>query len=484
MKKSSKLVSLMCGALLALGVASCAPTDDDRIKVTFWHTMGQANEALVEGMLQDFYAKHPGIVVELVNRGGYDELRDAVNQSFPAGTTPTMAFCYPDHVADYMDYSVDLTSYINSTEEFDGETLGFSFDDGHHVEEGVDVSGVDDYVDAYWEEGTQYANQGIYSAAFSKSTEVLFYNVDVFEELELTPPTIWDNPDDPDDPTSFTYVARRLREYVEGEGLEWGGDDGYRALGYDSDDNLYISFSEQLGIPYTSMDETEHYPFGANGGNAEAKNMVQTVKNWYDQGYIITGGVLGEGSYTSTLFAEDEKIFMSIGSSGGTRYNITNSFEVGVAKVPQWNLNNVKTISQGPSICFFNTASEEQLNAAWLVYRHITNSANTASYAISTGYSPVRISSYDVAKYKAHLEGGELKEDGTIVPYTVNSERWLQSKVANITMTMDNDYFVSPVFKGSAVARIQVGSIITDVLTGVKTIDEAFTSAYTICTYA
>lgn len=479
MKKTYLVLSLLAGGLIVGGVSGCGGPTRSGPTVTVWHTWGQANRRMIELMIEDFYEEHPNVNISLVNKSDYDQIHDDISKSFPANTTPTMAICYPDHVADYEGFVIDLTSYINSTEEFDGEVLGFEASEGSHEENGVTLSGVDDYVDAYWEEGSQYAfdPDGIYSVPFSKSTEVMFYNKTFFEANKLTPPTIWDNPDNPNDPNSFTYVARTIRDIViNQQGQQWGGDkNGIRALGYDSDDNLYITFSEQLGIPYTSMDENEHYPFGANGGNSQAKDMVRTVKSWYDNGYIATGGTSG-GSYTSTLFT-DEMIYMSIGSTGGTRYNVSSNFEVGVAKVPQWNPETPKTMSQGPSFCFFNTADEDQLKYGWLFYKHITNYVNTAKYAMNTGYSPVRISSYQDVAYGNHLNN--IGEDG--VEYAVNSENWLQSKVHNIVATMDNDYFTSPVFKGSAQARVAVGSIITNVLTGVQDVDTAFSVAYASC---
>ena len=45
-------------------------------------------------------------------------IKDKISAAIPAGTTPTMAFCYPDHVAEYMQSNavINLDTYINSEE--------------------------------------------------------------------------------------------------------------------------------------------------------------------------------------------------------------------------------------------------------------------------------------------------------------------------------------------------------------------------------
>ena len=174
---------------------------------------------------------------------------------------------------------------------------------------------------------------------------------------------------------------------------------------------------------------------------------------------------------------------MSIGSTGGTSYNIPSKdsvtgeylFNVEVFRIPQANAEAPKMISQGPSITFFKNSkiSDEQIKASWKFYKHITNTNNSAAYSILTGYEPVRESSYESDQYQAHLNG----ESGVDPLYT---------KVANLTATdaVKQAYFFSPVFVGSSVARQQVGGIITQVMLGEKDVDTAFNDAKTETVFA
>ncbi len=449
--KKKNIALLAMAALFSL--ASCgneggASTNSDEVTVVFWHTMGKQNRDILQAMVKTFEKENPGIKInESSAAGGYPEMQELVLKSVKSETLPTMAFCYPDHVAEYLAAGgsegivSDMTSYINDPE------LGFTKEDGSHVDEnGNEVYGVSDYVSTFWEEGSSYTKEGVYSVPFAKSTEALFYNKDAFEENGWEVPKTWDQMWD---------LCREIKAVK--------GDEIFAPLGYDSDSNLFISFCEQRNIPYTSATGT-HYLFD----NAEAKAMVADLKAKHDEGLFITKGSVENATYTSSKFTAGE-ILMSIGSTGGTTYNQTSNFTVGVAEPPAYDLSHKAVISQGPSICFFNgksnNATPAQLKAAWKFYKFISSAENSTNYSISTGYQPVRTSSYETEAYK------EFAADTTS----------LMNKVAGVSSNMLDSYFNSPVFVGSAKARTEVGSLMSAVLLGTKTVDEAFDQAISEC---
>lgn len=466
----------LAGAVTAL--AGCANSDSGKIKVTFWHTMGKTNQGTLKKMIEAFNAipGNENIKIEHVAQGGYPDLYNKVLKAIPAKTTPVMAYCYPDHVADYIEAnaSIDLTTLIED------EEIGYT-STGKVGQEGYDVNNdLNDFIPAFLEEGTEYATKGTYSLPFSKSTEVLFMNESyliehgyVDSEGKAIVPTKWENEDDPNDLTAMINLCRKIKK-TDSEVIA--------PLGYDSDDNLFITFAKQLGIPYTSI--------GANGigkfdfNNDQMKALVKKVKGWYDEGLIKTKGTIENNSYTSTYFKKQQLIF-SIGSTGGTSYNEPNKsgdeyeFQVKVGRIPQFGTTNY-CISQGPSICFFKNKkiSEEQTRAAFKFYKFITNSENSASYSILTGYEPVKSSSYQTTAYQQHLN----PTDGDTA--VSDDQLGILARVARLTQTLQNDYFVSPAFVGSATARTQCGGIVTQVLLGEKTIDSAFADAMTQCVFA
>ena len=466
MNKKIPFLTLM--VLLSAGALAGCGGGDDPNEIIFWHTLGQEKQQLLNTMVAEFEELHPGYKVRASNQGGdYDALFDKIKMSLASGTNPDMAFCYPDHVATYLEQGkvVNMESYVDDPE------IGFAASDGSHVEEGVTISGEDDFIEIYWREGQSYSTPGLYSVPYAKSAEVLFYNKTVFDQNGWPIPTKWFNDDDPNDLTAMFNLTRVIHE-------QYMGDSSFEApLGYDSDENMFITLHRQMGIPYTAQGNTfaERYPFI---DSAESRALIQKLKTIYDTGAVeegsinkhqfITKGTNG-GGYTSSMFTE-EKVLMTIGSTGGTSYN-QGPFEIGVTKIPQQNPDNpdnLGTVTQGPSICFFNTADNNELSIAWQFYRFITNALNSARYATLTGYEPVRISSYDTDEYQAHLAPAEPGEVDTIF-----------RKVARTTATMQNDYFNTAVFVGSDKARTVAGSILTNVLTGVQSVSAAYENART-----
>jgi multiple sugar transport system substrate-binding protein len=457
--KHTKLVVTLATAVLAVaGLTGCG--NSSKVTVTFWHTMGQTNQAWLNERISEFNAIYPDVTIEHAAQGDYTGLKSKISSAIPAGTTPTMAFCYPDHVADYLvaGASEDLTPYISSTEDGLGSATTQLGD-----------TGKDDFVPAYWEEGTKYVDEkgqalsGIYSLPFSKSTEVLFYNKTAFAANSWTVPTTWNE--------MWALAAKIKAKYPQAT-----------PLGYDSDANMLITLFEQLDIPYTSATtdaNTGHFLFN----NADAKSLVSELAGYYKKGYFVTQGTSSSGSYTSTMFtkgATSGGCLMTIGSTGGTTYNYPAAdtdgkqpFEVGVAELPQYDTNHKKIIMQGPSITLFKRATDAEKKYAWLFYKYITNTDNSASYSFLTGYNPVRTSSYSSKFYDQYDEG------------TMKGTKYeLVHQVSQLANTITNDYYVSPAFKGSTAARDQMNGILAAVCNNGTSVEDAFSAALTACVFA
>ncbi len=464
MKKLNTITLLVSlGSVLAL--ASCSAgsqpsasndsndsssQSDGKTHITFWHTMGKQNQDLLKSMITNFQKENPDIeVTETAVTGNYDDLQSLILNNVATGKLPTMAFCYPDNVAEYLDRNcvVDMSSYVNDSE------IGFKESDGKSTSsDGTVRTGVSDYVKAFWDEGIEYEKSGVYSVPFAKSTEALFYNKTIFDQHGWSAPSTWDE---------MWELCRQIREaYPEKE----DGDYKVYPLGYDSDSNLFITMCQQLGLDYTTNDLTSHSShFIFN--NSGVKTMLNELKGYYDEGLFKTKGTTANSTYTSTKFTAGQ-IMMSIGSTGGTSYQATTNFDVGVAVPPSEDINNPAVISQGPSICFFNRSTEAEKRAAWKFYRHISNATNSVIYGLSTGYQPVRYSSYETEAYKSFIEDAE--------------EGNLFASVASLSSTLFDSYFTSPVFVGSAKARTEVGSALSSVLLG-KDVNTALDTAMSNC---
>ena len=466
MKKILVSLLLIVATLInVLAFTACGPTntytpidlngvyDGSKVTITFWHTMGADNKALLEDAIARFREKYPNITVEHLSYGDYDVVFDQVRTKLTAGNQPNIAYCYPDHVATYnrsesvitLDDLIKNTNVIEST----GEMMGFTQEQ------------IDDFIEAYYNEGKEYGDGLMYSLPFMKSTEVLYYNKTIFEENGLGAPETWD------DVANAIQVLKA--KYPNST-----------PLGYDSEENFFITLAAQYGSDYTSA-TGDHYTF-VNDTN---KSFVAKFAEWYQKGWMTTSALIG-GSYTSDAFkkANDEvgKTFMSIGSSAGARYqrpdkvNGEYPFEVGIVPVPQVNPDNAKVISQGPSICIFEDQNVQEVYASWLFVKFLTTDAQfQAQYSMKSGYVPVIKSVGETDTYKNYLN----KADGG---------DFITSLVAKVALEQNEYYFTSPAFAGSADARTQVGLLVQSVFSKFKLgadnssmINSEFDKYYNIC---
>lgn len=454
MKKTQKFLCTFISALMVIsGAAACGtPSTDNsansssvdntpvstvaydgsKVTVTFYHTMGANLRAVLDKYIPVFNEMYPNITIEHSTMGDYDGLRDQIsNEISGAGNSPSMAYCYPDHVALYnmSKKVIPLDSYIASTDlvtKADGstETMGFT------------QAQLDDFVETYYAEGSVYGDGLTYTLPYAKSTEVLYYNKTEFEKNGWTVPTTWDEME--------TLCKAILQKYPK----------GVVPFGYDSEANWFITMCEQYGSEYTSSTKGSYFLFD----NETNRNFVAKFTEWYDLGYFETEGTLG--TYTSDLFSGtgDTKSFMCIGSSGGASYQMPSieegsgdsfAFETGIAMIPQVDKNNPKVISQGPSLCLFKKPAQEQA-AAWLFAKFLTTHVPLqAQFSMKSGYAPVIKSAEENDVYKAFLD----KANGT---------NYIQASAVKQSLLQKDAYYISPAFVGSSAARESVGTLMSE----------------------
>ena len=412
----------------------------------------------LEKYIKKFNETFPNIHVEHEQIGGYDEVRDQIKEQISIGAQPNLAYCYPDHVALYnkakavatLDQFIDDKT-VYTTTNAKGETVEYTF--------GLSQEQKDDFIEGYYAAGSSYGDGLMYSMPYSKSTEVLYYNKTFFDANNLSVPTTWDE---------MWELCAAIKEI----------DPKCTPLGYDSPNNWFITMCEQMGSGYTSA-TGNHFLFD----NQKNRDWVTDLKTQYEKGYFTTQGLLG--TYTSSIFVETSeasdviKSYMSIGSSAGATHQRPAKdaegnypFEVGIAPIPQLNVNNPKVISQGPDICIFKNENPQEVCASWLFLKYLTTTVELqAEFGLASGYVPVLKSVSQNPVYKAAVEKANGGEN-------------IAALSAKVCMEQADAYYTSPAFVGSSTARDQVGALLEAVVTGSKSVDQAFQDAIDECEYS
>lgn len=451
MKKTNlKCLSLLSVALLLAGCDGKGGSVSDKgfvkelTTITIWHTSSY-NEKL-EQFAEKFKEIEPNVTVTLNKiSAGYDALADQIIEGFGANNYPDMFLGYPDAVQSMIEYDkvVRLDDYMNNSEY------------------GWTKESKDDIVENYLSEGQQYSIPGTYSLPFMKSSEAMYYNKDILGiNLASIDSTI--NNGNPINETYlnnltwedlFEHLCPALKTY--NDGLEetkklWIDNSTYTKamFGYDSDSNLFITLAKQYGYDYTALDEES-----GNGkilfNNDNMKGLMKTFNKAYRDGYFFTKNSSNGANYTNYSFTAKASIF-SVGSTGGSKYQVSDNFSTGVARIPHAKDGTMNIINQGPGLAILNKGSENQKLASWLFYKFMTNEQNAEDLAENTGYFPIRYSVYESDNWKefTSTEGKTAKDE------------ILSADVANYSQSIVNYQFVSPVFKGSAKARTAVDSLV------------------------
>ena len=440
--------------------------DGSEVTLTFYHTMGQGLKAVLDEYIPIFNEIYPNITIEHEQVGGYDDVRNQISTELTTGDQPNIAYCYPDHVALY-----NIAEAVTTLDNLIDSQIEVTREDGSTEILGLTQEQIDDFIPGYYNEGREFGDGLMYTMPFSKSTEVLYYNKTFFDQHSLSVPTHWFSTD-ANDTTSVEYVAKKIKEI----------DNTSIPLGYDSESNLFITMTQQLGTPYTSA-TGEKFLFD----NAENKEFVKKFRSFYQDGLMTTQEIYG--AYTSGLFVQTDpdlvKSYMSIGSSAGashqcpTKVDGAYPFEVGIAPIPQANPANPKVISQGPSVCIFQKDDPQEVIASWLFIKFLTTSVEfQASFSMESGYVPVLKSVGEHPVYKEFVN-------------QANGGDFLTSLSAKVCLEQADAYYTSPAFNGSSTARDQVGLLLQAALVGNATtdaeidalIDGAFADAIEYCKF-
>ncbi len=429
--------------------------DGSEVNLTFYHTMGTNLSDVLDLYIAEFNKLYPNIHIASEKVGSYDDVRDQISTEITVGNQPNIAYCYPDHVALY-----NLAGAVATLDGLINSQVEVARADGSTEMLGLSEEQRADFIPGYYAEGMQFGDGLMYTMPFSKSTEVLYYNKTFFDANGITVPTTWDE---------MEATCARIKEI----------DPNSIPLGYDSESNWFITMCEQYGSDYTSA-TGEHYLFN----NETNRGFVKMFREWYRKGYLTTQKLYG--AYTSGLFTSTDEVksYMSIGSSAGATHqrpaadaNGEYPFEVGISTIPQLGNGNNKVISQGPSVCIFKKANEQEVVASWLFVKFLTTSVDfQAEFSMASGYVPVLKSVADnevYASFIAQADGG----------------KFISALSAKVCLEQEEYYYTSPAFNGSSTARDQVGTLLTKCLTADDggnadaMIEAAFAEAVDECEY-
>lgn len=474
MKKNIRIISIILCVVLGFGVcvalSGChgsmrPPIEEFKIdaefdesspvEITFWgkNENNPTQVAIYQKAIADFEALYPNIKVNFKPYSDYNLIYQDVITNIATGTTPNVCISYPDHIATYMkgnNIVVKLDDLMrDSRYGFGGSSLKF------------DSVKADEMIDKYLEEGKICGSY--YAMPFMRSTEACYINKDFVEALGYTIPDIltWD----------FVWEVSEAAMKKNADGtFALNGQKTMIPFIYKSTDNMMISMLRQKGAGY-STEDAEVLLF-----NDTTKELLYTVSEHAGTRAFSTFKI---SSYPGNYLNAGQCIF-AIDSTAGATWMGTNApnidihkeevteFELVVRPIPQFDTENPKMISQGPSVCIFNKADTQEVLASWLFVQYLLTNDVQIAYSQTEGYVPVTLKAQNSDEYKDYMSrAGE------------DNELYYDVKIAAAQLLVDNvdNTFVTPVFAGSSSVRDAAGQLIEEVVKARrrnKTVDDAF----------
>ena len=344
-------------------------------------------EKSLTSLTEKFMAENPNIKVTLQNQSSYKDLQQKITATVASPKDlPTMTQAYPDWMFNPIKDNLvtDLTPYIEN------ETLKF-----------------DNYEDILpsFREAAKIDGK-IYGMPFNKSTEVLWYNKTLLDELGLKAPTTYDE---------LVQVAKTIKEKK-----------GIAGAGFDSLNTYYTTFLKTEGKTFdSSFDVTSE-------ASAKALNYyLEGVKEGYFR-------IAGTDNYLSGPFGNGT-VAMYVGSNAGENFvkqGVGDKFEVAAAPYPT-----SASLQQGTDLYVFSSSTAEQKTAAYMFLKFLTTKENQITWASETGYMPVRQSAIDSEEYK---KSGSL--------------------IAPILSDATKNLYTNPVVSGADAAYREAGTVMETVL--------------------
>lgn len=468
-----RFISLLLAAMLSvscvIGLSSCHGTTgmaafeipeeldgEKQYEITFWakNDKNVKQTRVYQKAIADFEALYPNIKVNLKLYYDYGRIYEDVITNIATGTTPNVCISYPDHIATYKtgtNVVVPLDGLMaDERYGLGGSELRFDGPDNGEV------------VTKFLGEGVLDGEQ--YALPFMRSTEACYINKTFVEALGYEIPEVltWD--------FVFEVSAAAMEKDEDGK-YKVNGQEVMIPFIYKSTDNMMIQMLRQRGAGYSTQDgEIEIY-------NEDTKEILYAIADVADIGAFSTFAI---SSYPANFLNRGQCIFAIDSTAGSTwmgtdaplsdvHENTLVKFETVVTAIPQYDTENPQMISQGPSVCVFNSEDNGEVLASWLFAQFLLTNDVQIGYAMTEGYVPVTTKAQESAEYQDYLaRGGE------------DNDVYYKTKIEATRLLLENteNTFITPVFNGSASLRNAAGQMIEAVTKKVQREDAEIDDAY------
>jgi sn-glycerol 3-phosphate transport system substrate-binding protein len=225
----------------------------------------------------------------------------------------------------------------------------------------------------------------VYGIPFQRSTIVLYWNKDAFEEAGLDPnkpPATWDE---------MVSMARKLvKKDANGNVTRWGVEVPSTGYAY----WMFQAFARQNGQDLMNRD--------GNKTNYDNPDVIAALQFWRDLGakdHVMPEGTVEWGTLRQA-FTEGKTAMMWHTTGNLTAVKGTAKFPFGVAMLPASKQRGSPT--GGGNFYLFKKTSPAEREAALKFVKFMTTPERAAAWSIATGYVATRPDAYETPKLREY----------------------------------------------------------------------------------
>ncbi len=332
------------------------------ITITWWHALEEQYTDTVEQIVNDFNNSQDLITVQAEYVGSYSDVNEALVAAHAAGSgLPAITVANTPYVAEYGagGLTEDLTPYIEAT--------------------GYDVEDFGDGMIA----ASQYEGKQV-SLPFLISTQIMFYNKDMADEMGITMPTTWEEMD--------TFMQEGTVKAAD------GSTETYATIIPGWDQWYFETFYLNQGVKIINDDQVT-----TDLDSETAVAIAAKMKEWCDNGYTYWTGTADDASSNMrNNFISGKALSVIHTTSLYDTYVDQCDFEVGMAWLPGAETKNQEI---GGCVLLIPAKNDQATkNAAWQFMQYLCSKDVNMTWAEGTGYMPTRKSVLETEEGQAFLE--------------------------------------------------------------------------------
>jgi sn-glycerol 3-phosphate transport system substrate-binding protein len=378
-------------------LAALKSAQDKPVQITMWHSMPRANGDVLQQLTDAFNASQSDVKVNLINQIDYVQTFTKYKAGLASGDLPDIVQLQDSDQQQMIDTGTVLPAGVCAKAD------KYSFSDF-----------LPRVISYYTVEGTQYA------MPFNTSGPVLFFNKKAFSAAGL----------DPENPPRTLDEVRAAAEKLKANGVaaplglktEPGYFEHWRGLA----NRLYVNNSNGRKARTTKTVYDD----------AVGRKIFTWLSGMVKDGLATTNPDVGTGTFDNLLGIQSGSHAMAFETSAalGTIKSVLDSggapnVELGVAPFPSPVSGAKGGVGvSGGSLYMVNKSAPAKQAAAWQYLKFLDDPANLTTWAIGTGYLPIRKASADDPKMQQYWQANpEFKvaydqlASGPVTPATSGS---------------------------------------------------------------